>query len=133
MGSVTTWYSHLTSGKLQNRVGLEQAHCLSHTNLGLTEGSGQLSLPRFCYRPAAKAGAQTRGSFPCAGLPRSLPLSLSFCHICYTSGMLQFHGPGHTWGSAHLISPRCVCSQNRESIIPISILTNKACPKAHDS
>lgn len=44
------------------------------------------------------------------------------------TGVLQFHGPRHTWGLADLISPRCVCSHNRELIILISVLTNKAWP-----
>ena len=58
----------------------------------------------------------------------SISASLSFCHICYICGMLRFHRPRHTWGSAHL-STRCVCSQNRKSVIPSSILTNKAWSK----
>ena len=133
-GALSTWKASLlgisTWHHTSSRTGqsLSKSAASPSTNLVPTEGFGQLFLPCLCYWPAAKTGAQAKGSFPGVSLSRSQPLSLSFCHICYTCGMIWFHRPRHTWGSAHL-STGCVCSQNRKSVIPSSILTNKAWSK----
>lgn len=72
-----------------------------------------------------RSGHRERGQFSMGQLS-SLSLLLPYLLNIWD---VTVPWPRHTWGSADLITPRCVCSQNREPIILISVLTNKAWAK----